>query len=182
MFGRAGRRGLDETGFILITANELRLLDARPGHLSRGGLVDWNALLGLMDAAAEQGRDPFQQAVRIQERLFTTKPIALGVEESLRHPDAPCGLKTDSERARHIRQRVRQMLNSAGQWENYPAHSDRPAKEVRIMESAETFKTHSALSDSAALEKLSGGPAMFIAGGRTREDLREVLDGGRHFE
>src|SRR4051812_13193009 len=35
MFGRAGRRGLDETGFVLITANELRLLDARPGHLSR---------------------------------------------------------------------------------------------------------------------------------------------------
>ena len=30
MFGRAGRRGLDETGFVLITANELRLLDARP--------------------------------------------------------------------------------------------------------------------------------------------------------
>lgn len=162
MFGRAGRRGLDEAGFILITANELRLLDARPGHLSRGGLVDWNALLGLMDAAAEQGRDPFQQAVRIQERLFTTKPIALGVEESLRHPDAPCGLKTDSERARHVRQRVRQMLNSAGQWENYPAHCDRPAKDVRVMESVESLKTHSALSDLAAMEKLSGGPPCLL--------------------
>src|SRR5437667_10970625 len=34
MFGRAGRRGLDETGFVLITANELRLLDAHPCHLS----------------------------------------------------------------------------------------------------------------------------------------------------
>jgi superfamily II RNA helicase len=45
MFGRAGRRGLDETGYILITANQLRLLDGRAGHLSRGGLVDWNALL-----------------------------------------------------------------------------------------------------------------------------------------
>ena len=90
MFGRAGRRGLDETGFIVITANELRLLDARPGHLARGGLVDWNVLLGLMDAAAAQGRDPFKQAVRVQERLFTTRPIALGVEESIQHPDAPC--------------------------------------------------------------------------------------------
>jgi superfamily II DNA/RNA helicase len=157
MFGRAGRRGLDETGFILITANQLRLLDARPGHLSRGGLVDWNALLGLMDAAAEQGRDPFRQAVRIQERLFTTKPIALGVEESLQHPDAPCGLKTDAERARHVRHRLRQMLNSKGQWENYPLPSDRPAKDVYVMENAETLKTHSALADPAAMEKLSGG-------------------------
>jgi superfamily II DNA/RNA helicase len=157
MFGRAGRRGLDETGFILVTANELRLLDARPGHLSRGGLVDWNALLGLMEAAAEQGRDPFHQAVRIQERLFTTKPIFLGIEESLRHPDAPCGLNTDAERARHVRQRVVQMLNTQGHWENLPAARDCAASEVRVMENAETMQTHSALADPAALEKLGGG-------------------------
>ncbi|HEY3853216.1 MAG TPA: DEAD/DEAH box helicase [Verrucomicrobiae bacterium] len=162
MFGRAGRRGLDETGFILITANELRLLDARPGHLSRGGLVDWNTLLGLMDVAAEQGRDPFAQAVRIQGRLFTSKPIALGVEESLRYPNAPCGLRTDSERARHVRQRVRQMLNSVGAWENYPVPSDRPAKEVRVMENAESLKTHSALADPAALARLTGGHSCLL--------------------
>src|SRR5881227_2292950 len=48
MFGRAGRRGLDETGYVIVTANELRLLDARAAHLARGGLVDWSALLGLM--------------------------------------------------------------------------------------------------------------------------------------
>src|SRR5688500_20128767 len=28
MFGRAGRRGLDETGYVLISANQIRLLDA----------------------------------------------------------------------------------------------------------------------------------------------------------
>src|SRR5262249_28683330 len=78
IFGRAGRRGLDETGFVLITANELRLLDAHPCHLSRSGAVDWGALLGLMSVAAQHGRDPFTEAVRVQERLFTTKPIFLG--------------------------------------------------------------------------------------------------------
>ena len=114
MFGRAGRRGLDETGFVLITANELRLLDSHPCHLSRSGAVDWSALLGIMTVAAQQGRDPFREAVRAQERLFTTKPIFLGVEESLRHPDVPCGLRTDAERARHVRKRVREMLNSRG--------------------------------------------------------------------
>jgi hypothetical protein len=157
MFGRAGRRGLDETGYILITANELRLLDARPGHLSRGGSVDWNALLGVMDAAAARGLDSFRQAVRVQERLFTTKPIALGIEESIQHPDAPCGLKTDAERARHLRRRVRQMLNSRGQWENFPAAADRPAREVQVMESAETLRRHSVLAEPAALEKPSAG-------------------------
>jgi len=117
MFGRAGRRGLDETGFVLITPNELRLLDARPCHLSRSGAVDWAALLNLMEVAAQHGRDPFREAVQVQERLFTMKPIFLGVEESLRHPDVPCGLKTDAERARHVRKRVREMVNSRGEWE-----------------------------------------------------------------
>jgi superfamily II DNA/RNA helicase len=117
MFGRAGRRGLDETGFVLITPNELRLLDARPCHLSRSGAVDWSALLNIMAVAAQYERDPFREAVQVQERLFTTKPIFLGVEESLRHPDVPCGLKTDAERARHVRKRVREMVNSRGEWE-----------------------------------------------------------------
>ncbi len=130
MFGRAGRRGLDETGYVLVTANELRLLDARPCHLARGGLVDWNALLGLMTASAEQGRDPFHEAVRVQERLFTTKPINLGVEESLKNPITPCGLKTDAERARHVRHRVREMLNSRGEWQIVPAPVDKPVREI----------------------------------------------------
>jgi len=40
MFGRAGRRGLDETGFVLVTANELRLLDARPDLVGRTDRID----------------------------------------------------------------------------------------------------------------------------------------------
>jgi superfamily II DNA/RNA helicase len=131
MFGRAGRRGLDEAGFVLITANELRLLDSHPGHLSRSGAVDWSALLGIMTAAAQHGRDPFREAVHTQERLFTTKPIVLGVEESLRHPDVPCGLHTDPERARHVRKRVREMRNSRGEWEPFPAPIPVPVKDIR---------------------------------------------------
>ncbi len=130
MFGRAGRRGLDETGYVLVTANQIRLLDARASHLSRGGLVDWNTLLGLMTGAAETGRDPFREAVRVQERLFTTKPIVLGVEESLKYPDVPCGLHTDAERARHVRTRVREMLNSRGEWEDYPPLTERKLSEI----------------------------------------------------
>ncbi len=133
MFGRAGRRGLDETGFVLISANEVRLLDAHPCHLARSGAVDWSALLGLMTSAAQHQRDPFSEAVRVQERLFTTKPIFLGVEESLKHPDVPCGLKTDAERARHVRQHVREMLNSRGQWQRIPAPIEKPVREIYTM-------------------------------------------------
>jgi hypothetical protein len=132
MFGRAGRRGIDETGYALISANEIRLRDGYPMHLARSGLVDWSALLTVMAAADEQGKDPFTEAVRVQERLFTTKPVVLGVEESLKHPDAPCGLKTDAERARHVRKRVREMLNSRGEWEPYPNPTEKPLRDIFV--------------------------------------------------
>jgi len=172
MFGRAGRRGLDETGYVLVSANEVRLLDARPAHLSRSGAVDWSALLGIMTAAAQHGRDPFREAVRVQERLFTTKPIFLGVEESLKHPDAPCGLNTDAERARHVRKEVREMLNSRGEWEPVPSSKEVPLKDIRIYDirfandanqddapvnRISSIVNRPVLSEPAALEKIGTG-------------------------
>jgi len=167
MFGRAGRRGLDEMGFILVTANQIRLLDARPCHLARGGLVDWSALLGLMNAAAEQGKDPFVQAVRVQERLFTTKPIALGIEECVKQPVTPCGLKTDAERARHVRKRFREMLNSRGEWEPTPPAQERPWREVVAVAPApvtpgEAPQFQPALRERAAMEKVGLGELRLV--------------------
>jgi len=73
-----------------------------------------------MAIASDHLADPFREAVRVQERLFTAKPIALGIEESLKHPEVPCNLHTDAERARHVRKRLRQILNSAHEWEDHP--------------------------------------------------------------
>src|SRR5439155_19762443 len=94
----------------------------------------WGALLSLMHAAAEQGREPFLEAVRVQERLFTTKPIFLGVEKSLKHPITPCGLKTDAERARHVRKRVREMMNSRGESELMLHPTEKALRDILIME------------------------------------------------
>jgi superfamily II DNA/RNA helicase len=133
MFGRAGRRGIDEVGYVLVGANDIRLREGYPAHLSRSGLVDWSALLSLMAGAADQGRAPFAEAVRVQQRLFTTKPIFLGVEESLKNPETPCGLKTDSERARHVRRRVREMRNSRGEWEKVPSLTEVTLREIKAV-------------------------------------------------
>jgi hypothetical protein len=132
MFGRAGRRGLDETGYVLVSANELRIRDGHPCNLARSGMVDWSALLSLMAGASDQGKEPYVEAVRVQQRLFTTKPIILGVEESLKNLDTPCGLLTDAERARHVRRKHREMLNSAGEWESYPEWQDRPLRDILV--------------------------------------------------
>jgi len=179
MFGRAGRRGLDETGFVLISANEIRLRDAHPCQLARSGAVDWAALLSLMTAAAELGRDPFLEAVHAQERLFTTKPIFLGVEESLKHPDVPCHLHTDAERARHVRKRQREMLNSREEWETHPALVEKPLREVVIVNRAQPDHSpgreargegetdprtafRSILTDPTALEKIGTGTLIVL--------------------
>jgi superfamily II DNA/RNA helicase len=132
MFGRAGRRGIDEIGYVLISANEIRMRDGHAAQLARSGMVDWGALLNLMSVAADAGAAPFAEAVRVQERLFTTKPIFLGVEESLKHPETPCGLQTDAERARHVRRRLRELLNSRGEWQPFPKPAERLAGEVMI--------------------------------------------------
>ena len=198
MFGRAGRRGIDEVGYVLVTEDGVRLIDGRPAFLARSGLVDWSALLGIMGAAAQAGLDPFAEAVRVQERLFTTKPILLGVEGSLKNPETPCGLKTDGERARHVRKMARQFLNSRGEWEPWPVLKDVPAERVQAMEPLGqgvlamlkmsgpglspplAIRLQPALSVEAAVEKLGdGGTLVKLPDGTFARSLTvaDVLNG-----
>jgi len=112
----------------------------------------------------------------VQERLFTTKPIFLGVEESLKHPVVPCGLKTDAERARHVRKRVREMLNSRGEWELMPAPTEKPLRDIVIMlrpteqpavggatALPPTLQFRPVLSEPGALEKVGTGTLTVLA-------------------
>jgi hypothetical protein len=100
MFGRAGRRGLDEQGYILVTERSPRLGQARAGHLRRAAPLPWRPLL------AELGTEKPMEEVcsAFQKRLFTTDFIPLGIEatQRIREP-LPCGLKTDAGRARLVR-------------------------------------------------------------------------------
>ena len=51
MFGRAGRRGLDDRGFVVLAPKQGRLADARPLKLRRSRTLDWPALLRVMKSA-----------------------------------------------------------------------------------------------------------------------------------
>jgi hypothetical protein len=100
MFGRAGRRGLDEQGHVLVTERSPRLSQARTGRLRRGAPLPWRPLLqelargtGINTACAE-----------FQRKLFTTEFIPLGIEATQKITEPlPCGLRTDTGRARLIR-------------------------------------------------------------------------------
>jgi superfamily II DNA/RNA helicase len=117
MFGRAGRRGLDEIGYVLFTQDLPRLGDARPRRLKRATQVDWPSLISVMRGAAERAELPFAAAVELSRSLFSIQRVPLGVEHSLATGAKPCGLWVDAERARFVRRPITEMLNSANEWE-----------------------------------------------------------------
>src|SRR3954452_2823371 len=118
MFGRAGRRGLDDTGYVLVVPDVPRLSDARPRHLKRATQVDWPSLVSVMRGAALAGdQQPFAAAVQLSHSLFSVQKIPLGVEHSLATGPRPCGLWVDAERARFVHRPVTEILNSRGEWE-----------------------------------------------------------------
>jgi len=118
MFGRAGRRGLDETGYVLFCPNVPRLGDARPRQLKRPAQVDWPSFISVMRGAAERGERPFEAAVRLSHSLFSPHTVNTGAEHSLATGPRPCGLFVDAERARFVRRPSVEMLNSKGEWES----------------------------------------------------------------
>lgn len=121
MFGRAGRRGLDETGYALFLSGLPRLGDARPRQLRRPAQVDWPSLISVMQGASERGEEPFRAALRLSQSLFSVQPVKLGVEHSLAVGPRACGLWVDDERARFVRRNVSEILNSRLDWQAKPA-------------------------------------------------------------
>src|SRR5262249_23350537 len=121
MFGRAGRRGLDEVGHALYTNDLPRLSDTKARQLRRAAQVDWPSLISVMHAAKQRGDQPFAAAVELTHSLFSVQRVPLGVEHSLESGPRPCGLWVTDERARFVRRGMIEMLNSREQWEAKPA-------------------------------------------------------------
>ena len=121
MFGRAGRRGLDETGYALVTPEVPRLHEAFPLKLKRPDPIDWPSFLAVMHVASTRGEDPFLSALELGRRLFSTRPLTLGVEGFYAGSPRPCGLRVDGERGRFVRRHQEKMQNSRAFWQNQPA-------------------------------------------------------------
>lgn len=120
MFGRAGRRGLDDTGYVLMLPDVPRLGDARARQLKRATQVDWPSLISVMRGAAERGEQPFAAAVELSRSLYSTQQVPIGSEHSLSTGEKPCALWVDAERARFVRRPIIEILNSAHEWEAKP--------------------------------------------------------------
>lgn len=102
MIGRAGRRGMDDTGYMLVSGRTPRLRRAAPLRLKRSAPLPWATLLRLLTP----GRSALELAHDMAHRFFTETPLLLGAEKTSRLPaPPPCNQLTDTGRARLVRRR-----------------------------------------------------------------------------
>ncbi|PTX91459.1 DEAD/DEAH box helicase [Opitutus sp. ER46] len=101
MIGRAGRRGLDDVGYVLVSSSSLRMRRAEPLRLKRAAPLPWAFFLRQLRA----GRDALELAGTESGRFFSEEHVALGSEQTAQlDPTAlPCGEHTDTGRARLVR-------------------------------------------------------------------------------
>jgi hypothetical protein len=101
MIGRAGRRGLDESGFVLCSSSTPRMRRAAPLRLKRSAPLPWAVILRQLRG----GVDATAVAEFSAKRFFTETPMVLGAERTSQEPveEMPCHLRTDTGRARLVR-------------------------------------------------------------------------------
>lgn len=101
MVGRAGRRGLDEMGYVLVSSSTPRLRRAEPLRLKRAAALPWAFFLREL----RSGRDALEMAATESTRFFAEERIPLGAEATSELPRnaLPCGERTDTGRARLFR-------------------------------------------------------------------------------
>lgn len=130
MFGRAGRRGLDDAGFVITTRSSPRLADASPRRLRRVNQIDWPTLIRVMDGADA----PFETARSLCERLFSEQRILLGIERAARsaeRPNTPINEHSPFKLGPHREE----ILALSGEWEATESAKTevRPLSECHVM-------------------------------------------------
>jgi superfamily II DNA/RNA helicase len=176
MFGRAGRRGLDETGHVLFSEGSPRLLNASPRQLRRATKLDWPTFIAVMHGAVTRGEEPFGAALESSRRLFSPQNVPLGVEHARATGPMPCGLGVDMERARFIRRAVVEIRNSRGEWQPTPERQDVPLGEALILHEG---RWRPALSVARTLDGLGFGQLCRLDVPNQRRYGRELVLGTR---
>ncbi len=152
MFGRAGRRGLDERGYVITSRTSPSLADGRPARLRRGNKLSWPLFLRVMRRAALDGREPFAAAKEFAQRLFAKVPPELGLEE----PTTPPTNGTASSALFGLKGMKRELLNSLGEWEEVHANATAKVALGEAWIADESFHGP-ALSNSKFVQTLAEG-------------------------
>ncbi|MGB0744060.1 MAG: DEAD/DEAH box helicase [Opitutales bacterium] len=166
MFGRAGRRGLDQRGYALHTTGTPRLSEARPLKLQREDRVDWPSLITLLHQAEQSGTSPLDATRELTRRLFTRGRIALGLDNFLKQRKS----ETEAPEEKPLDQNlsggtVREFLNCEDIWERRRATALFPLKECWQLEKGHWIP---ALSSTKILTSLRLGTLWKSGTGKDR--------------
>ena len=115
MYGRAGRRGLDERGYVITTRQSPTLMDARSARLHRSNLLAWPIFVRVMKHAALTGANAFRAAEDFAQRLYAKEPPLLGLEANV--PESVVQAPQEAKALFGLEAIERQILNSKGEWE-----------------------------------------------------------------
>lgn len=152
MIGRAGRRGLDDIGYVITARHTPRPIDAAPLRLRRVNEIDWPTLLRVMSLAAQEQRDPFGAAADTCEWLFSTQKLRLGIEPDAKAGSEAAGQSGDSP---FDGPRQNQFCNHAGEWQAMPEEpATRPLGEC-LVEGDDGWQP--ALADEGFVQTLGRG-------------------------
>ncbi|NBN94699.1 MAG: DEAD/DEAH box helicase [Verrucomicrobia bacterium] len=165
MFGRAGRRGLDDRGFALWTGDSPRLGEAKPLQLKRSDALDWPAFLSVMRRAEE----PKSVATKLAQSLFTREPIDLALDRL--DEDLPTDLPAPvAGTTRHIHE----ICGRNGTWQR-----ERPTHLVPLSQALIYVKDtwHPALSKP---DSLRGRDSVQVKLDYSRADVRVWPDADNH--
>ncbi|MEM6599856.1 MAG: DEAD/DEAH box helicase [Verrucomicrobiota bacterium] len=106
MAGRAGRRGLDDTGYLLVSRDTPRLSEARPLCLHRSEPLPWSSILRSLAETEMESTD--SHLLLLGEQLFTESEFTMGIEfTTFKKESIPCHLGCDTSRARLVRRKRR---------------------------------------------------------------------------
>jgi hypothetical protein len=133
MFGRAGRRGLDDRGFVIVAPKQARLGDGRPLKLKRSSTLDWPAILRVMSYAVDRGDDHLEAARSLAHRLFSEESVRLGLRDSINKIAMRVNQVSPEENSvvdHSDRNRVVEMRNSSGLWERRGGQCQAPLGEA----------------------------------------------------
>ena len=157
MFGRAGRRGMDDRGFVIVAPRQARMSEARPLKLHRSKTLDWAALIATMIVAQKQGKNPIDAARWFALRLFSEERVRLGLDISLSRLPKKQG-EPDQEPAGE-RDEVVEMRNSVGLWERRSGQSKCKLTDALVLSKGEWVNPLT-LSDTLGKVKM-GSPCRF---------------------
>ncbi len=150
MFGRAGRRGLDKKGYIIVSPGKPRLSESRPLELKRTHQVDWPSMLSVMEAARRSGQDPVASAQAVAACLFSQQRVPLGLAQFKPRPTAAGEIASAPLKT----QEVEEFQNPEGDWERLRAPQARRLGDALFFEKGQW---RPALKVAASLQGVEAG-------------------------